>query len=217
MKRLLVAAGIIVLFFACSAFTKGNKKELELYLNAYEQYAQGNFETARELLKKNGNFFPGLILQGKIAFFTAMYADAVKIFERARKLSPASIDARVWEARARLMMRSEDETKKARDVLNSVMQDEPSCIEAHSLLASIAREARDFSAEEAHLVRITEQAESIGMAYLEKARLYWVLGKKQEALDDLEKALVLLQQGSSSYEIAKTIRERIKAHESTNK
>jgi len=192
-KNIISLCLIFTVFFAIFCATscaKSPKKEtILLYVRASDAYAQGRFTEAAEILRKQNNFPPALVLRAKAEYFNGNLDKAEKSCRRALKLRPSSLEATLYLAR---ILREKGDLKGAESVMESLLADNPQDIRALRLSAEIASDARKFNEATIFLDRAAEFSAESALALLDRARLRWTAGKKAEALEDLSRAKAML-------------------------
>ncbi|MCL2043303.1 MAG: tetratricopeptide repeat protein [Treponema sp.] len=191
MKAMMLA--VITLIF-CSCGGKGDAistdpQTLRLYANAHELYSNGQFPEAVALLEELNNFTPALMLRGKAQYFSGDYARAEKSLDRVIKLRPGNFDAKLYIAR---ILRERGESEKAQRLTEELLADNPHDVRVLRFAASLAMEQGDPAGALALLDQAAELTADGAMALLERARIRWIAGKGDEALEDLSRARAML-------------------------
>jgi len=180
-------------FYAASCFASyaksPDKETILLYVRASDAYTHGRFTEAVELLQKQNNFPPALVLRAKAEYFSGDLDKAEKSCRRAVKLRPSSLEANLYLAR---ILREKGDLKDAETVMESLLADNPQDIRALRLAAELASDARKFDEATVFLDRASEFSAESALALLDRARLRWTAGKKAEALEDLSRAKAML-------------------------
>ncbi|MCL2196188.1 MAG: tetratricopeptide repeat protein [Treponema sp.] len=162
---------------------------IRAYSLASEAYARGNFTEVIELLHKQNNFMPSLILRAKSEYFSGDLEKAEKSCRRALKLRPSSFEAGLYLAKT---LRDKNNLSEAQTRLESLLADNPLDIRALRLAADLACGAGKFDEAVIYLDRAAELSAESAMVLLDRARISWVAGKGKQALDDLSRAKAML-------------------------
>ena len=200
MKILTLAeAPYITLFIACLALFASCAKApdvetIRIFVRASDAYAQGRFSEAAEILQRENNFPPALILRAKAQYFLGDLKNAEKTLRRAVKLRPSSLEAGLYLAR---VLREKGDSEGARAAAESLLADNPQDIRALRFAAEVAFEAGRFDETAVLLDRAAEFSAESAMVLLDRARLLWIAGPSGEeahkaALDDLSRARAML-------------------------
>jgi len=184
------------------------EKTLRIYAGAGDAYAQGRFYDAAEILQKENNFPPALILRAKAEYFSGDLEGAEKTSRRALKLRPSSLEAGIYLAR---ILREKGDMTGARAVIESLLADNPQDIRALRLAADIALETGKADEAAILLDRAAEFSAESAMVLLDRARLRWISGSAEAALEDLSRARAMLPWNTpleiSIINLEKTIKE----------
>jgi tetratricopeptide (TPR) repeat protein len=159
------------------------------FARASEVYAAGRFSETVEILKKEKNFPPALILRAKAEYFSGDIENAEKTCRRALKLHPSSFEAKLFLAR---IFREKNDITDAVRLTESLLADNPQDIRALRLAAELAAENGKNDEAAALLDRAAEFSAESAMVLLDRARLRWIAGRGQEALEDLRRARAML-------------------------
>jgi len=176
-------------FFAASCAKSPDKETIRLYVRASDAYAQKHFAEVIDLLHKQNNFPPALILRAKAEYFFDKTDKAEKSCRRAIKLRPSSLEANLYLAR---ILREKGDLKGAETLLESLLADNPQDIRALRLSAELASEKGKYDEAAIFLDRAAEFSAESAMVLLDRARLRWTAGKSEEALEDLSRAKAML-------------------------
>ncbi|HON87917.1 MAG TPA: tetratricopeptide repeat protein [Spirochaetia bacterium] len=205
-------------FFLLVSCSYSNQKQLEQYAKAYDSYIHGNLAdpVLESYIHDPGDFVPGLILKGKVYFIKGDFSSAEKAFERALALRPSSIEGKIWYART-LYYKSftyneknlEKVISKIHSILVDVLSDNPDSINAHALLAMIAKDKKEYDLQIEHLTRIIQYSDELAYALLERARAFWIQNKIESAQKDLTLALALSQNNAGIQSAIREILSRI--------
>ena len=166
-----------------------DKETILLYVRASDAYAKGRFADVTELLQKQNNFPPALVLRAKAEYFSGDLDKAEKSCRRAIKLRPSSLEASLYLAR---ILREKGDLKGAETIMESLLADNPQDIRALRFSAELASDARKFDEASFFLDRAAEFSAESALVLLDRARLRWIAGKNDEALEDLNRAKTML-------------------------
>jgi len=184
-------AALIAVF--CSAITSCAKtpdiQTIRLYSLASEAYSRGSFTEVMEILRKQNNFLPSLVLRSKAEYFYGDLESAEKSCRRAIKLRPSSFEAGLYLAKT---YRDRNKFTEAEAQIESLLADNPLEIRALRLAADLACETGKFDKAVIYLDRAVEISAESALVLLDRARINWVAGKGREALDDLSRAKAIL-------------------------
>jgi len=180
---------IFSVFYAASCVKSPDTETIRLYVRASDAYAQGKFAEAAEILHKQNNFPPALVLRAKAEYFSDNFDKAEKSCRRAVKLRPSLLEANLYLAR---ILREKGDLKGAGIVTESLLADNPQDIRALRLAAELASDARKFDEAAVFLDRAAEFSAESALVLLDRARLRWTAGKNAEALEDLSRAKAML-------------------------
>jgi len=179
-----------IIIFLCTACSKSpNEDTIRLYINASDVYAQGKFFEVTEILQKQNNFVPALILRAKAEYFFGDLEKAEKSCRRAIKLRPSSLEASLYLAR---ILREKGKHEEAQAVTHSILTDNPQDIRTLRLAAELAFDAGRLDEAAILLDRAAEFSAESAMVLLDRARLHWIIGRNNEALEDLSRAKAML-------------------------
>ncbi|MCL2808618.1 MAG: tetratricopeptide repeat protein [Treponema sp.] len=184
---------ILILFFICvfciSCDKSPDENTIRLYVRASDAYAQGCFLEVIEILDGQENFPPALILRAKAEYFFGDLENAEKSCRRVIKLRPSSFEAGLYLAR---ILRENGDLAEARLTVHELLADNPQDIRALRLAAELACDEEKFDEAAIFLDRAAEYSAESAMVLLDRARLYWIAGKSEHALDDLSRAKAML-------------------------
>ena len=162
---------------------------IRIYVRASDAYSQGRFSDASEILSGQKKFPPAVILRAKSEYFAGNIEEAEKTCRIAIKLRPSSPEANLYLAR---ILREKGELAGAGKIAERLLTDDPQNIRALRLAADIAAETGKFDEAAALLDRAAEYSAENAMVLLDRARLRWIAGKRDDALDDLNRARAML-------------------------
>jgi tetratricopeptide (TPR) repeat protein len=162
---------------------------IRLYFLASNAYAEGQFEKTKEILQREKKFPPALILRAKAEYFSGDFEEAELSCRRALKYRPSSFEARLYLARA---LREREDFKKKKKIIESLLADNPYDIRTLYLAAELAAEMGKNTEAAVFLDRAADLSGDSAMVLLNRARLRWAAGKRDEALEDLSRAKNML-------------------------
>jgi tetratricopeptide (TPR) repeat protein len=179
----------VVVFLLISCTQKPDEKTVRIYARASEAYAQGRFAETIEILRREKNFPPALLLRAKAEFFAGDFENAEKTCRRAIKIRPSFSEAKLYLAR---ILRERDDLAGAEHLAESLLADNPQDIRTLRFAADIAVQTGKIDEAASLLDRAAEFSGESAMILLDRARLRWVAGKGQGALEDLNRAKAML-------------------------
>jgi len=203
----------VILFFFASCNRAPDEETIRIFVRASDAYALGKFTEVTELLHKQNNFVPALILRFKAEYFLGNSEQAEKTCRRVIKLRPSSFEASLFLAR---ILRDKGDFIGAQAGVESLLADNPQDIRALRLAAELAFDAGKLDETAILLDRAAEFSVESAMVLLDRARLRWVTGRAEEAvlqaaLQDLSRARAMLPRDTplerSILNLEKTIRE----------
>lgn len=205
----LLSGVIITLFASCSK--KPDVEIIRLYANARELYSAGNFPGTSALLEGVKDFPPALVLRAKAEYFSGDLDKAEKICRQAIKCRSGAYEAKLYLAR---ILRDKGEDSKARQLTDNLLADYPHDARLLRFAASIAMEHGDAAEAAVLLDQAAELSADGAMVLLDRARLRWIAGKGEDALEDLSRARVMLPWDTpiarSIHQLEKRITEALK-------
>jgi tetratricopeptide (TPR) repeat protein len=188
MKQLIIiCCSIVCSLIACSKTP--DTQTIHQYVRASDAYSQGRFVDTSEILLKQNKFPPALILRAKAEYFAGDIEKAEKSCRRAIKLQPSSLEANLYLAR---ILREKGDYTGAEEITEKLLADDPQNIRVLRLSADIATEKGKFDEAVIFLDRAAEYSAESAMVLLDRARLHWIAGRKDYALDDLSRARAIL-------------------------
>jgi len=197
---------IILLFASCAE--SNDAESIRLYVRAYDAYSQGRMTDVMEILRGQNNFVPSLILRAKAEYFYGDLERAGKSCRRAVKLRPSSLEASLYLAR---ILRESGDSAGAQSLTENLLADNPQDIRALRMAAELSSDAGKFDEAAVFLDRAAEFSAESAMVLLDRARLRWIAGRSEEALEDLSRARAMLPWDTpllrSISNLEKTIRE----------
>ena len=174
----------------CVSCTKSPDSDtIRVFVRASDAYSQGRFTDVTEILRKENNFPPALILRAKAEFFLGELEKAEKTCRRAIKLRPSSLEASLYLAR---ILREKGSLAAAVEIVESLLADNPQDIRALRLAAELASNTGKYAEAMILLNRAAELSAESAMVLLDRARLRWIAGNSNEALEDLSRARAML-------------------------
>ena len=196
-----------VLFLAsCSG--QPDEETIRIYAQAGNSYANGQFAQTMEILHGQNNFPPALLLRAKAEYFYGDIEKAEKSCRRALRLRPSLTEARFYLAR---ILYEKGDNPGAKAAIESLLADNPRDMRALRLAAEMAGEAGKYDEAVILLDRAVEYSADSAMVLLDRARLRWISGEGQNALEDLNRAKAMLPWDTpllrSILNLEKTIRE----------
>jgi tetratricopeptide (TPR) repeat protein len=188
-----VMCRVLALVF-CAAFVscakdRADEKTLLLYAKASSAYALGNYFETTELLSAVNNFVPALTLKGKALYFLGDAAAAETAFRKTLRLNPASVEASLFLAR---LLRDSGRDDEARRAAEALIRDNPQEIRALRLASDLASAGGDSESAAAFLDQAVEASAESALVFIDRARLRWVGGNGEGAMEDLRRAEALL-------------------------
>jgi tetratricopeptide (TPR) repeat protein len=187
MKEVFLFMAIIVLFVSC--VYKPKEEVLINYAKAKNLYSEGRFQEAAAILAAENRFPPALTLRGKAEYFLDENDKAEKTLRKVLKIRPSAIEASLYLVR---ILQEKGKTDEAQALIEALLSDDPSNIRVLRLAAS-------FSPDNAqtYLDRAVEASAETALVFLDRARLKWIAGNGNQALEDLERAKSLINDSSS--------------------
>ena len=186
-KAALLSLAIVIFFPSCGK--SPDTEIIRIYARAADAYAQGRFADVIEILYKQNNFPPALILKAKAEYFLGDFDNAEKTCRRAIKLRPSLTEAYLYLAR---ILRESGDSSGAQKTAETLLADNPQDIRALHLAAELAIEAGKLDDAAVLLDRAVEVSAESAFVLLDRARLRWISGMGYEALDDLSRARAML-------------------------
>ena len=181
---------VLVVIFISTAACKGktDADDIRLYINALELYGSGQFPQTAKLLA-GVKFPPALTLRAKSEYFSGDLDQAEKTCRQAVKYQPAAFEAKLYLSR---ILRDKGENEKARQLAENMMADNPNDVRLLRFAATLAMERDDVVEAAVLLDRAAELSADSAMVLLDRARLRWIAGRGDEALEDLSRAGAML-------------------------
>jgi tetratricopeptide (TPR) repeat protein len=188
LRPILVSAACLL--GACGGYTPGGEALLD-YARAQALYAGGRFPEALRLLEGMERFAAAQTLRGKAEYFSGDLEKAEKAFRRALRLRPSAAEAALYLVR---VLRERGEGEAALALAESLLGDNPQDVRVLRLAADLAREQGPSGQVQAAalLDRAVEASAETALVFTDRARSRWIEGRREEALEDLRRAAVLL-------------------------
>ena len=181
---------LCVIFITVTGCNKTPDAEtIRVYVRASDAYSQGRFNETSEILSGQNKFPPAVILRAKAEYFAGDTEKAEKTCRRAIKLRPSSPEANLYLAR---ILREKGDLAGAVKIAETLLTDDPQDIRALRLAADLAAETGKFDEAAALLDRAAEYSAESAMVLLDRARLRWIAGRGNDALEDLSRARAML-------------------------
>jgi tetratricopeptide (TPR) repeat protein len=159
------------------------------YAKASSAYAKGNYAETAEILAGAKNFVPALVLKGKALYFCGDDGGAESAFHKALRLNPSSAEASLFLAR---LLRDSGRNDEAARMAEALIRDNPQDIRALRLASDLASAGGDSESAAAFLDRAIEASAETALVFIDRARLRWIGGNGEGALEDLRRAEALL-------------------------
>jgi tetratricopeptide (TPR) repeat protein len=188
-KRHISLAILSFVLLASCAKDRADEEGLLLYARASSAYANGNFETAADLLADTGSFTAALVLRAKSLYFLDKDEDAEACLRKALRLNPASAEAQLFLVR---ILRDGDRIQEAEVLIENLLRGNPQDIRALHLASELASRRGDTEAEAALLDQAVEASAETALVFIDRARLRWAGGNGKGAMEDLSRAEILL-------------------------
>ena len=183
---------LIIILCVCVSACREKPPDIEilrLYVMASEVYAQGQLSEAAKILQNQNKFPPALVLRAKAEYFSGELEKAEKSCYMALKLRPSSFEAAFYLARILL---ETGNSAGAQELTENLLTDNPQDIRALRLASEIAYENEKYGEALAFLDRAAEFSAESAMVLLDRARLLWIAGKGEQALEDISRAKAML-------------------------
>ncbi len=190
-----------------------DKDTLLLYGRASKAYSEGRFAETSQMLSSVKSFPPALVLRGKAQYFSNNIDEAEKSLRKALSLRPSSAEASIYLAR---LLKDKNKISEAESIVESLISDDPSNIRAlrHAAELSLSKGQSGEKTAISFLDQAVEASSETALVFLDRARLRWISGNAQGALDDLKSAKTLITWQSpllrSIQNLENTIMEAIK-------
>ncbi|MDR3167016.1 MAG: tetratricopeptide repeat protein [Treponema sp.] len=179
-----------VMLGSCNS-PKVDDETLLLYVRAEAAYREGRFKELISLLSGVRSFPPALVLRGKAEYFSGDSKAAEASFRKALTFRPSSVEASLYLAR---LLREAGKPGEAEGIVTALLEDDPANIRALRLGAELHREKGPSGEGTAavFLDRAVEAAAETALVFVDRARLRWIGGNGEGALEDLRSAKSLL-------------------------
>jgi len=178
---------VILLLASCSRTP--DMYTVRLYVHANDAYSLGRFTETAEILQNINNFPPAIMLRAKAEYFSGDLEKAEKSCRRVLRFQPSSYEARIYLIR---ILREKDELPQAIKLAELLLADNPQDIRTLRLAAEFAIESGKTDAAVEFLDRAAELSAESAMVLLDRARLRWINGRGQDAIEDLSRARAML-------------------------
>ena len=189
MNTLLCAINFVFILTSISCNKTPDTETIRQYVRATEAYSQGEFAEASEILSRQKKFFPSVILRAKAQYFAGDIEKAEKTCRRAIKMRSSSSEAKFYLAS---IFREKGDLSGAEKITEELFSDDPQNIRALRLAADLAVQTGKLDEATALLDRAAEYSAESAMVLLDRARLRWIAGRGNDALDDLGRAKAML-------------------------
>ncbi|MDR0689725.1 MAG: tetratricopeptide repeat protein [Spirochaetaceae bacterium] len=183
---------ILLVFMSISCNSpKVDDDTLLRYVRSEAAYREGRFKELISLLSGVGPFPPALVLRGKAEYFSGDLKAAEGSFRRALSVRPSAVEASLYLAR---LLRETGKPEEAEGIINALLTDDPANIRALRLGAELHRRKGPAGEEAAavFLDRAVEASAETALVFVDRARLRWIGGNGEGALEDLRSAKSLL-------------------------
>jgi tetratricopeptide (TPR) repeat protein len=188
MKKIFLFICVVVFILTSCAKTPDQETVIR-YVRASEAYEYGRVTETAEALNKEKKFPPALLLRAKAEFFSGELEKAEKTCRRLLKIQPSSYEGKLYLAR---ILREKGDSGGAVQLAESMLADYPQDIRALRFAAELAGERGKYDEAAVFLNKAAELSAESALVLLDRARLRWVAGKGQEALEDLSRAKAML-------------------------
>jgi tetratricopeptide (TPR) repeat protein len=205
MKMFVFMCAVVFTFSSCSKTP--DQKTILRYFHASNTYAQGKFAETIEILNGEKKFPPSLLLRVKAEFFSGELEKAEKTCRRLLKKQPSFYEGKLYLAR---ILREKGDSDMAEKVTESLLADYPQDIRALRFAAELAGESKKYDEAVIFLDKAAELSAESALVFLDRARLRWVAGKGQEALDDLSRAKAMLPWDTPLLRVINNLEKTIK-------
>ncbi|MDR2542656.1 MAG: tetratricopeptide repeat protein [Treponema sp.] len=187
----------LALFTFCTLFLllascnrKPDAETIRLYVRASDAYALGQFDSVKQILQRENNFPPALMLRTKAEYFSGDIERAEMSCRRVIKLRPSSSEARIFLAR---IFREKGDIAGAVNMTENILADNPQDIRTLRLAAELAMDTGKLDEAMVFLNRASEYSAESAMVLLDRARLRWIAGLTNDnVLEDLSRAKAML-------------------------
>ena len=185
------------------------EETLLLYSRSQNVYRQGRFAEAAELLAGEEKFIPALVLRGKAEFLSGDTGAAEKTLKIVIKKMPGNTEASLFLAR---LYREKGNSHEARKLTEQILSCNPQDIRALRFAAELSRDrgASGEAASAALLDRAVEASSECALVFLDRARIRWIGGNGEGALEDLRRAKALLSEDSPVFRAVQSLESIIK-------
>jgi tetratricopeptide (TPR) repeat protein len=195
----------ILVSVSCSG--TADREMVRLYAHASEAYGNGQFTETRAILSDVKQFPPALMLRAKAEYFSGDLERAEKTCRLALKRRPSSFEARLYLTR---ILREKGDLRGAMQSAETMLADNPQDIRALRLASELAGESGREGEASILLDKAAELSAESAMVLLERARLRWVAGRGNDALEDLGRARAMLPWNTPLLRSITNLENRIK-------
>ena len=181
-----------VFLFAVFIMSCGEKTDMQsvsLYLNANELFSQGDFQGAAELLSRENSFPPALILRAKAQYFINDLEKAEISCRQAIKYRPGAFEPKLYLAR---ILKEKGERENLKELIESLLSDNPQNIPLLRFAANNFIDDGNIAGAISLLDQAAQFSAESALVLLDRARIHWIAGSKNEALEDLSRARAML-------------------------
>ncbi len=197
MRKMILRAGVFlpVLFFVvlaalCLAVScSGDGGDLSRYAQARDLYASGRFPEASNILSEMNDFVPALILRAKAEYFSGNLAEAEALCKKAIRRRPSSFEAKFYLAK---ILWERGDLSRCEKIVLGLLADNPGDVRTLRFASELAMDRGKTHEAGALLDQAAEFSAESAMVFLDRARLRWTAGRGTDALDDLDRAGILL-------------------------
>jgi tetratricopeptide (TPR) repeat protein len=194
---ILPPVSIFVVVAALCAY-RTDDETLPLYAKAKNLYDRGDMSGSIAALGRDDRsarleaFPPALVLRGKASYFTDNLDEAEKAFRKVLKIRPSAVEAALYLAR---IMRETGRIEEARSITEGLLSDDPSNIRVLRFAAAMVLDKGKAGEAESvnYLDRAIEALVETAFIFIERARIKWISGSVDSAMDDLDRAKTLVR------------------------
>ncbi len=176
---------MVILCSSCS--TRGEAESL--YVKASDFYAKQELEKALEYtnqaLKKDSAFYQASLLKAKVLYFTDDYKSSEKILKKLVKKYPQFSEARIWKIR---LFITQNKFLEAEKLLKDELSFSQTDWRIYYLYSVLANKMEQMDMRLSMCRKAIDVLSDSEKAYIEMADLWIILGMREHALDELDKA-----------------------------
>jgi len=189
-----ISLNVMCIFFAAaflfsSCGKQADTETMRVYARASAAYSRGRLADVTGLLSGINHFPPAMMLRAKAEYFLGDFTSAEDTCRKAVKLRPSLTEANLYLAR---ILREKGDYSGAQGIIHSMLSDNPQDIRVLRLAAELAADMGKFDEAAVYLDRASEHSAESALALLDRARLFWVSGRAEDALQDLSRARAML-------------------------